>query len=135
MSFEPLKPQKPEAAAVVRAATPLLRQWKADGGDLKALARLVCAQLAVAEIARKWRIEKLDEIDRRLAALEEQQKSVRGLSYRGVWSEQEEYGVGDFVTDRGSVWAAKSASKGMRPGSNESWQLAVKAGRRGRDGR
>lgn len=52
-----------------------------------------------------------------------------GLSYEGVWQADKSYHSGVFVTDAGSMWFAKEASLGRRPGSGGHWQLAVKKGR------
>jgi hypothetical protein len=55
------------------------------------------------------------------------------LRYSGVWQQDQVYGSGNFVTDGGSLWHAKRASVGERPGVGDAWQLAVKRGRDGRD--
>lgn len=59
---------------------------------------------------------------------------VPGLVYRGVWEpgggveDGGAYGVGDAVTLGGNVWIAKAVSA-ARPGQDDAWQLAVRAGR------
>jgi hypothetical protein len=71
------------------------------------------------------------ERNRRLDVLEARPK---GLVYRGVWTASEKYGVGDVVTRSGAMWICKLADVGATPGvTPEAWQLAVKAGRDGRD--
>lgn len=55
-----------------------------------------------------------------------------GLTYQGVWDAEKVYHVGDFVTDHGSLWHCWDANVGVRPGSSDTWQLAVQ---RGRDGK
>jgi hypothetical protein len=59
------------------------------------------------------------------------------LRYLGVWDSKKGYGAGVAVTFDGSVWIAKDiASPGSRPGDSGSpWQLAVKRGVNGKDGR
>jgi hypothetical protein len=57
------------------------------------------------------------------------------LKYLGVWNAEKVYAAGSFVTDHGSTWHAQRASAGERPGTGESWVLAVKAGRPGKDAR
>jgi hypothetical protein len=59
----------------------------------------------------------------RVRALEERPNS---LIYRGVWSEAEQYIVGDTVTWNGGMWCARSLPLGARPGHSSSWQLCVK---------
>lgn len=56
-----------------------------------------------------------------------------GIEYRGVYRAGETYKPGNFVTHKGSVWAAKGVPTG-EPGKDiTGWQLAVKHGRDGRD--
>jgi hypothetical protein len=59
------------------------------------------------------------------------------MKYAGVWRQEQVYGAGTFATDGGSLWHAKRASIGERPGApgGDAWQLAVKKGRDGRDAR
>jgi hypothetical protein len=52
--------------------------------------------------------------------------------YKGVHRDGEEYEAHDTVTWGGSVWACKEATTD-KPGASEHWQLAVKAGRAGKD--
>jgi hypothetical protein len=50
-------------------------------------------------------------------------------TYRGVWSPEATYPIGSLVTCKGATWAALSdVPKGVRPGSDPAWQLAVKSG-------
>jgi hypothetical protein len=56
------------------------------------------------------------------------------MKYHGIWSEKTSYPVGSFVTDGGSVWFCSKRST-ERPGTSDSWQLACKRGRDGRDGK
>jgi hypothetical protein len=58
-----------------------------------------------------------------------------GLAYQGTWDEQKVYHVGDFVTDGGSLFCCRDSNVGVRPGSSDAWQLAVKRGKDGRDRR
>ena len=55
-------------------------------------------------------------------------------SYQGVWTDKASYKRGDAVTWGGSLWIAKSDTA-AKPESDESWRLAVKRGRDGKDGR
>lgn len=54
--------------------------------------------------------------------------------YRGVFADGETYVKGDTVTWGGSLWHC-SAETVDKPGAGDSWQLAVKKGRDGRDAR
>jgi hypothetical protein len=69
----------------------------------------------------------------RIAALEQRAQELEQrspeLPYKGIWGAAETYSVGHFVTHDGSVCVSKSASSGVRPGSNPNiWLLAVKRG-------
>ncbi|MGE3508426.1 MAG: carbohydrate-binding protein [Vicinamibacterales bacterium] len=67
---------------------------------------------------------RLDDLERRLAALE----SRKTWTYRGVWQEGKTYAEGDAVTCNGSMWHC-SASTSERPGDGAtSWLLCVKRG-------
>lgn len=51
---------------------------------------------------------------------------------RGVYSEEREYATGDAVTWGGSLWIAQ-APTAQKPGQSDTWRLAVKRGRDGKD--
>jgi hypothetical protein len=51
---------------------------------------------------------------------------------RGVYKSGEEYEKGDGVTYAGSFWIAQRDTKDA-PGNSDSWRLAVKRGRDGKD--
>jgi hypothetical protein len=115
------------------------------------------------EREKDWRSQQLDDLRRRVAALEavlgpggkhliggiaegfgavlgkarvaERERVLaevekRGYcAYRGVWSPEATYPLGSLVTCKGSAWAALGeVPKGIRPGSDPVWQLAVKSG-------
>jgi len=71
-------------------------------------------------------------VDKKLAALPAQSFAD---AYQDVWRESHgEYGRGDVVTHRGSLWMAKVTTF-AKPGTPDcpDWKLIVKAGRDGRD--
>lgn len=77
--------------------------------------------------------------DTRLTALEARVAAIEArpaaLKYQGVWREsQAGYPEGTTITHAGSLWITRRATT-SRPGTDDSWQLAVKRGRDGRDGR
>ena len=78
--------------------------------------------------ARAPLAERLDAIEKRIAALEAQ---PRGLKYLGVWDGQERYVPGDCVSDKG-LWICMAATR-QRPGESRDWQLAIRNGRDGKD--
>jgi hypothetical protein len=45
----------------------------------------------------------------------------------GVWDPEKLYGTGATVSHAGGGWIAQVESKGVRPGTGESWRLAVKS--------
>jgi HK97 family phage prohead protease len=55
--------------------------------------------------------------------------------YVGVWDNGKVYQRGDFVTRSGCLWHCWEAHCGVEPGSSDTWQLAVKCGRDGKDAR
>ena len=58
---------------------------------------------------------------------------VASMIYRGIYSSDKEYDIGDTVTEDGQTWIAVQPSKGMRPGTSEAWKLSVRKGRNGKD--
>lgn len=54
------------------------------------------------------------------------------ILYRDVWRAEAEYTRGDAVTFGGSMWLATKTTSD-KPGTSDSWRLAVKHGRDGRD--
>ena len=66
---------------------------------------------------------------KRIEELEQHQSSVK---YRGVWSADEQYVLGNFCTDRGSLWHCNQTTR-ERPGDGRAWTLAVKKGQDGKD--
>lgn len=59
------------------------------------------------------------------------------LLYKGIYDEKRdgEYTDGDTVTCGGSVWYCKGDNPGRPSTENRNWQLAVKHGQHGKDGR
>lgn len=53
--------------------------------------------------------------------------------YKGVHRDGEKYDAHDNVTWAGSQWTSTKAENTDKPGTNDSWQLTVKAGRNGKD--
>src|SRR5688500_2709963 len=74
------------------------------------------------------RDDRIEELERRLSDVEMHTKDFRCL---GVWEAGREYGRGNVVTDRGSLWHCQQDTS-TRPGHGNAWTLAVK---RGADGR
>jgi hypothetical protein len=58
-----------------------------------------------------------------------------GVRYRGPYKDTMEPKPGDMVTHKGSVWFCKSPAPGAPGKDFTGWQLAVKCGADGRDGR
>ena len=70
--------------------------------------------------------------------LEERVKALEAkptMRYYGVWKGDVAYEVGDVVTHDGSAWVARSANTSTKPSTTGDWQLAVKRGHDGKDGR
>ncbi|MGE3875786.1 MAG: hypothetical protein AB7F74_22765 [Parvibaculaceae bacterium] len=81
-----------------------------------------------AFLLMKEYVDKKDaEISDRLKAIE-----TKSFPYRGVYQASEIYRRGDFVTLQGSMWHCTRDTQN-KPGASDDWQLAVKAGRDGKD--
>jgi hypothetical protein len=110
------------------------------------LLRDFCLQMNQRNASRNKHIaaitKRLDETEYRLLTCESDFGSrLRTLEcrprllYRGVYRDDQHYEPGDAVTYGGSTWIAHEATQ-ARPGDGATpWQLAVKAGRDGRDAR
>jgi len=61
-------------------------------------------------------------------AVDEFDLTIPSVIYRGVFDMAEEYGAGDMVTHRGSMWHCNESAKGLVPGTGRHWTLAVKKG-------
>lgn len=73
----------------------------------------------------------MDALEKRLnARIDALEKQLEARSYKGIWKEGL-YQKENLVTLGGSVWIAKSDTS-SRPGTDGTWQLAVKKGRDGR---
>lgn len=77
-----------------------------------AIAAVVDTILAVPKLLR--RIEQL-----------EQRPEVKHV---GIWKEGKAYRVNNLVTDKGSMWICRRATKTARPGQTNCWELVVKRG-------
>jgi hypothetical protein len=93
---------------------------------------VVKADIEAAARKRTQLLEaKIATLEAKLAAL--QAKAGSTMQYCGVWEAGQAYGIGDFVTHAGSLWACRAPTE-ARPGTSPAWTLAVKRGRDGRDG-
>ena len=88
------------------------------------LARVMLSTLFECDNRVAKRIQRLEA---KLAQLEQR----KGFAYVGIWSASETYTEGDFATHAGSLWHCNAATSRSRPGTDDSWQLAVKRGRGG----
>jgi hypothetical protein len=101
-----------------------------DGGGRALTDRHLPALIkAIASHVRDTITEMQAPLIARIAELEQKP----GLKYQGVWAAEKVYSVGDFVTDHGSLWHCWDTNVGVRPGSSDTWQLAVQRGKDGRD--
>lgn len=78
--------------------------------------------------------ERIGEMQQRIITLEKRLAEVqqdKGLRYRGVYADDEQYEADDFVTHSGSLWCALQDTR-SRPGTDpDAWQLAAQRGRGG----
>jgi hypothetical protein len=83
----------------------------------------------------------MHHIKRLDAKIEQQAKQIKQLEtatafpfkYRGVWK-QGPYRMNESATYKGCLWIALVSTE-TKPGESRHWQLAVKAGRDGKDAR
>ena len=57
------------------------------------------------------------------------------IQYRGVWRHEGKYSKGNFCSYGGSLWHCNTETSTKPGDGNPAWQLAVKHGRDGRDGK
>lgn len=62
------------------------------------------------------------------ARLDAKIASMAAFKYCGVWKDGDRYLPGNFVTFSGSLWHANKQTTD-RPGTSDSWSLAVKRGK------
>jgi polyhydroxyalkanoate synthesis regulator phasin len=67
--------------------------------------------------------KRITTLEQRIAELE------KGAEYRGIWSPGSSYIKGNSVTFQGGIWICKEDTD-SRPGTDSTWQLAVKRGSR-----
>jgi hypothetical protein len=90
---------------------------------------VVKAVRSFVKLSLAKRDQRLDTLEKMLREIESQTKAFR---YVGTWEAGRTYARGNFATFAGSVWSCKRDTT-TRPGDGDAWQLAVKAGRDGRD--
>lgn len=83
-----------------------------------ALTQLKSARIAFEDMTRR-----VAELEKREAG---QTSPLQALKYFGVWSGEKRYEIHDCVTHAGSLWFARQAGSGIKPGDGLYWQLAVK---------
>lgn len=83
---------------------------------------------SVAEFAEAA-TERIEELERRLAALEARPASPQGR-WMGAWRADAAYRMGDTVTCGGSSWICLAADAKDKPGTGGlGWDLMVRHGR------
>lgn len=75
------------------------------------------------------------QFDKALKFITKELDSARSMTYVGTWQKAGMYRRNNAVTHDGSLWIAVKDAPESKPGSSDEWQLAVKAGRDGRDSR
>jgi hypothetical protein len=93
---------------------------------LMVLTRIDIESKATREFYRNRRVELEDRI-------KELEARPIALSWAGVYAADVQYKRGTFVTYDGSLWHCNKDLRGVLPGKDENWTLAVKRGRDGRE--
>lgn len=81
-------------------------------------------------------LSRLEQLEAKVRALEDHQRDRPGLKYCGTHEAGVVYQIGDCVTRQGGIWISRHAHNKAVPGTDGGtlgWQLAVKAGRDGKD--
>ena len=73
-----------------------------------ALAGIINALQAAIRQALAQRDTRMAALEARMTDLEQRLAAAKGLAYRGVYDHGTTYGLGDFVTMHGSVWACRA---------------------------
>lgn len=106
----------------------------------RAMAELVSRMAALEKRFVEFEQKRVNEIEQRAATLELQlAKSLKNVTYEGVFDEQRSYVPGELVTRHGSTWHCdRECPCGVAPDTPEGakyWTLMVKRGRDGRGSR
>lgn len=107
----------------------LINQVRLIGNGAKGINRYLLALSLIC--LRRTVADELEALRKRVAELESRPE----MKYCGVFEMERVYSPGQFVTHGGSLWHCQAATVGGRPGSSDSWRLAVKHGRDIRQGR
>jgi hypothetical protein len=85
----------------------------------------------ILKAALKQRDDKIEALESRIVQME---KHAAEFRYRRVWRDGEQYRKNNFCTHDGSIWVYLRDTEG-KPGQSLEWQLAVRKGRDGKDGK
>lgn len=100
------------AHGLAELAVGLGRQKEMPESVAEAIAALVDTIVAVPKLLRR-----IEELEKRPE-----------VKHVGTWKEGKAYRVNSLVTDKGSLWICRRATKTARPGQTNSWELVVKRG-------
>ena len=98
-----------------------------------ALAKELCdiVREAVAAAIKPLR-DKIATLEARIVEAETQAAQFK---YVGVWRAGDRYRKNNFITFDGSLWVCQRDDSEGRPGQSLDWQLAVRKGNNGKDGK
>lgn len=60
---------------------------------------------------------------------------LSNLRDAGVWNDVTAFKMNNLTSFKGSLWICRRDNRGVRPGTDDSWRLCVRAGKDGRDGK
>ena len=93
-------------------------------------------RMVIGDIATSTKAFVTEMIAAATAPLEARIAELEARGYAGAWSSGKRYTKGQIVTYDGSAWIAKLDSVNVRPATDrEHWQLMVRKGADGRDGK
>lgn len=119
MSNDPLSGKPVELTAAQRAKAMTFGDWS---DMIPALANGVSDRINRHILAS----ERIGKLEARIAELE----AAAQNSYKGIWSPEVKYVVGNMATHAGAMWVACSTNQNSKPGATGSgaWQLCLKRG-------
>ena len=87
------------------------------------------------DVVERRAAERIETVERRLEAVEVAQKAIPHVSYKGIWTEGQNYPRGSLATHGGSLWYTDAPTNAKPGEAGEPWRLVAKKGRDGRDAR
>jgi hypothetical protein len=86
--------------------------------------KLLAAIVSTINAVRRATDTRLDELDRRVAAIETRPE----VRYMGIYRDGDQYCAGALCTRSGALWLAEAPTTGVPGTAASGWRLVVKSG-------